>query len=208
MRIADLDTSRGDDCPTGWAKMTTPSAEVLEVCEGPNDDAGCYQVTYPTNGLSYSRVCSMTKGYQKGTPDAFEAFVLYRKRTTINQAYVDGLSIIVIGNTPKHVWSYGVGNSNDDASCPCSVILHNGNDLAGSEPQEYVKSNYHCEHGNPQRTLEIDTYFTAHPLWDGEDCTGTNHCYNEPGLPWFTQKFPTAVSGDISFFMSVTTIKH
>ena len=198
MRIADLDTSRGDDCPSGWVKVTTPSAEALEVCEGPSNNGGCYPVLYPTHGLNYSRVCGMAKGYQKGTPDAFEAFVLFRKRTTINQAYVDGLSIVIDDNTPKHVWSYGVGNSNDDASCPCSVIRNNNNDLAGPDPQEFVKDNYYCESGNPQRTLEIDTYFTADPLWDGEGCSGTNHCCNEPGMPWFSRKFPTAVRGDIA----------
>ena len=25
MKIADLDTSRGDECPTGWIKITTPN---------------------------------------------------------------------------------------------------------------------------------------------------------------------------------------
>ena len=198
MRIADLDTSRGDDCPSGWVNVTTPSAEALDVCHGANNDAGCYQVNYPTHGLEYSRVCGMARGYQKGTPDAFEAFVLFRQRTTINQAYLDGLSITIQGSVPKHVWSYGVGNSNDDASCPCSVILNNNNIIAGPDPQEFVKGNYYCESGNPRRTLEINTYFTADPLWDGEGCSGTNHCCNEPGMPWFSRKFPTAVRGDIA----------
>ena len=65
MRIADLDTSKGDNCLSGWVKITTPSPEALEVCRGSNDDAGCYQVVYPTHGLNYSRVCGMSKGYQK-----------------------------------------------------------------------------------------------------------------------------------------------
>ena len=198
MRIANLDTSKGDDCPSGWVKIITPSPEALEVCRGSNDNAGCYQVVYPTHGLNYSRICGMSKGYQKGTPDAFVAFELFNKRTTINQAYVDGLSIVIDDNTPKHVWSYGVGNKNNDVNCPCSVTLNdNGDNLSGLEPQEFVKGNYYCESGNPQRTLEHDTYFTADPLWDGEGCSGTSHCCNEPGMPWFSRQFPTAVRGDI-----------
>ena len=27
VRIVDLDTSRGDDCPSGWAKITTNDVE-------------------------------------------------------------------------------------------------------------------------------------------------------------------------------------
>ena len=36
MRIADLDTSRGDDCPSGWTKITAPVAYIT-----PGNNAGC-----------------------------------------------------------------------------------------------------------------------------------------------------------------------
>ena len=46
MRIADLDTSRGDDCPSGWAKITTPNQPpypAIPVCRSPSDtQAGCF----------------------------------------------------------------------------------------------------------------------------------------------------------------------
>ena len=199
MRIAYLDTSRGDDCPLGWIKMTTPTTEQLEVCRASSDDAGCHQVLYSTHQLNYTRVCGMAKGYQKGTPDAFVAFELFQKRTTISEAYVDGLSIIINSNTPKHIWSFGVGLSNNASSCPCSVILNdNGTVEVGWDPQEFVKNNYYCDSGHHLRTIEQNTYFLADPLWDGEGCSGTNHCCNEPGMPWFLRQFPTAVSGDIA----------
>ena len=199
MRIADLDTSRGDNCPSGWRKITTPTTEALEVCRASSDDAGCYRVIYSTHGLKYSRVCGMAKGYQKGTPDAFVAFKLFQNRTTIRQAYVDGLSIIINSNAPKHVWTYAVGLSNDVALCPCSVTIgDNGSDVAGREPQKFVKNNYYCDSGHHQRTLEHGMYFTADPLWDGEGCSGTNHCCNEAGMPWFSRQFPTALIGDIA----------
>ena len=35
MRIVDLDTSKGDDCPSGWTKITTPIA----VCLAPSSAA-------------------------------------------------------------------------------------------------------------------------------------------------------------------------
>ena len=162
MRIAGLDTSKGDDCLSGWSKITTPSPETLKVCRASSDDAGCHQVIYSTYGLNYSltNVCGMAKVYQKGTPDAFTAFRLLERRTTISQAYVDGLSIIINNNIAKHVWSFGVGHSQNVALCPCSVILtSNVSDRVGREPQQFVKNNYYCDSGNPQHsTLECDTY--------------------------------------------------
>ena len=198
IRIADLDTSRGDNCPSGWIDMTI---EQLKVCRAASNDSGCHPLLYSTHQLNYSRVCGMAKGYQKGTPDAFVAFRLFRKRTTISQAYVDGLSIIINNTTPKHIWSFAAGLSNNRANCPCSVILRerdNSTNVAGPEPQQFVKNNYYCDSGHHQLTIEHDTYFLADPLWDGEDCSGTNQCCNEPGMPWFLRQFPTAVSGDIA----------
>ena len=201
MRIAYLDTSRGDNCPSGWRKITTPTTEALEVCRASSNEAGCYQVLYSTHQLNYSRVCGMAKGYQKGTPDAFSADRLFRLRTTIDQAYVDGLSIITNSSTPKHIWSFAAGLSNNRRSCPCSVILSdcdNITDVVGRPPQEFVKNNYYCDSGHHLRTIEPNTYFLADPLWDGEGCSGTNHCCNEPGMPWFLRKFPTTLSVDIA----------
>ena len=200
MRIADLDTSRGDDCPSGWIKITTPATEQLEVCRTSSDDAGCHQVLYSTHQLNYSRVCGMAKGYQKGTPDAFAAIRLSQKRTDISEAYVDGLSTVINSNIPKHIWSFAIGHSIDEPRCPCSVMLgDNGSVLVGQEPQLFVKNNYYCDFANPQRsTLSGSTYYTADPLWDGEGCSRTNHCCNEPGMPWFSRQFPTVVNGDIA----------
>ena len=62
MRIAYLDTSRGDDCPSGWRKITTPTTDALEVCRAFSDDEGCHEVLYATHQLNYSRVCGMAKG--------------------------------------------------------------------------------------------------------------------------------------------------
>ena len=42
MRIADLDTSRGDDCPIGWTNITTPVA----ACIAPSSNAGCYSTNF------------------------------------------------------------------------------------------------------------------------------------------------------------------
>ena len=60
MRIADLDTTRGDVCP-GWTKITTP----VVACIAPNSNAGCYSTNFSTPSFSCSRICGMAVGYQK-----------------------------------------------------------------------------------------------------------------------------------------------
>ena len=83
MRIVDLDSSRGDDCPLGWTKITTPVA----ACKAPNNDPGCYSTNFSTLSIPYSKVCGMAVGYQVGLTDAFSP------ARSINGPYVDSFSI-------------------------------------------------------------------------------------------------------------------
>ena len=96
MRIADLDTSRGDDCPSGWTNITTPVAS----CIAPSSNAGCYSSSFSTLNIPYSRVCGMAVGYQKGGVDAFAG--IHFSSRSINGPYVDGISI-TYGTTRKHI---------------------------------------------------------------------------------------------------------
>ena len=100
MRIADLDTSRGDDCPSGWTKIFTFGGEQpgVNVCRSPINNAGCYPTIFSVNGVSYHKICGKARGYQRHTTDAFggpcDQFDISN--------YVDGLSI-TLGNPRKHV---------------------------------------------------------------------------------------------------------
>ena len=73
MRIADLDTSRGDECPTEWSKITTSDPPSIDVCRTPNDAPGCCSTTYTVNGSSYYKICSRVRGYQKDSADSFRS---------------------------------------------------------------------------------------------------------------------------------------
>ena len=68
-RIAGINISAGDDCPTGWSKS---SYNGVSFCRTPDDNGGCYSTFFSTNGVSYQYVCGRARGYQKGSPDAFE----------------------------------------------------------------------------------------------------------------------------------------
>ena len=190
MRIIDLDTSRGDDCPTGWSKFTTsddPTHPSIDVCQSPTTGAGCFPTTFSVYNASYFKICGKARGYQRATPDCFAAYV---NGKSIDSAYVDGLSI-TLGNPRKHVWTYAVGISEDAsegrATCPCAV---------GAPPHPFVGNNYYCESGTPGSHQFI--IYTNDPLWDGDGCVQVNNnCCANPSMPWFFRQFAMPQSEDI-----------
>ena len=192
MRIADLDTSRGDDCPSGWTKITTNDGgqPSIDVCRSPSDNAGCYPTMFTVNGTSYNKICGKARGYQRHTTDAF-----VENTRSINEAYVDGLSI-TLGSPRKHVWTYAAGFSETgDAAftrnCPCAAI-------PGRAPLSFIGNDYYCESGFAGAALTSRVFYTSDPLWDGSGCIISNtNCCSNVDLPWFHRKFVMAQQDDI-----------
>jgi len=143
MRIADLDASRGDDCHSGWTKITTNDAgqSSIDVCRSTSDNDGCYPVNFSVNGTSYHKICGKARGYQKYSTDAFRVI---NNKKDINGAYVDGLSIR-LGKPRKHVWTYAVGFEDTTRSvhssfCPCAAT-------PGASAHSFIGNHYYCESG-------------------------------------------------------------
>ena len=151
-RIASINISAGDDCPTGWNKS---SYNGVSFCRAPNDNRGCYSTFFSTNGMSYQHVCGRARGYQKGAPDAFQDNPL-----SIDTYYVDGLSI-THGDPRQHIWTYAAGitdNGNHQCcNCPCAAI-------PGRAPPSFVGNDYYCESGTGSSSLSSAYYFSD-PLW-------------------------------------------
>ena len=182
MRIAALDTSRGDDCPSGWTKITTPVA----ACIPPYTNAGCYSTNFTTLNNPYSKVCGMAVGYQKSGTDGFGPS---STDESLNGPYVDGVSI-TYGYPMKHIWTYAIGNSdrsNTQNNCPCSKF-------PGTLPPSFVRDHYYCESGT---VYTASGYFTSDPVWDGEGCSSENNCCSEPSQPWFYRQIPMTATDDI-----------
>ena len=189
MRIADLDTRRGDDCPSGWTNITTPVA----ACIAPSNNAGCYSTNFSTLSIPYSKVCGMAVGYQRTTVDGFAAL---RATPSINNPYVDGVSI-TYGNPRKHLWTYAIGHSDSNVptpqvaiSCPCS-------EFPGQSPPSFVHDNYYCESGNGLQNSAVLGVFTDDPVWDGDGCSDGNNCCSDPSLPWFYRQLFRTTTEDI-----------
>ena len=196
MRIADLNTSRGDICPSSWSSYNN---SYNNYCTG-GSAAGCYSAHFSTNSATYSKVCGKVKGYQKGSMGAFfpsakkhgqfpSEFTPTTHSRSLDGVYVDGISI-TSGNPRKHVWTYAVGVSDDSdksvpANCPCAKY-------PGPDPPVYVRNHYYCESGRSSSKL-----YTNDPLWDGLGCPPENSCCYDAGMPWFFRQFPTTTTGDI-----------
>ena len=183
-RIAAIDISAGDNCPTGWLKS---SHNGVNFCRASSDGGGCYSTFFSTNGVSYQHVCGRARGYQKGSTDAFQ----YNTRS-IDTYYVDGLSI-THGNPRQHIWSYAVGLTDNGNyrgyNCPCAAI-------PGSAPPSFVGSNYYCESGTGS-SYSIHTYYFSDPLWDGVGCSASNTCCSNTDQPWFHHQLSSITQDDI-----------
>jgi len=204
MRIAELDTTKGNSCPGDWIN----DADLNSLCTGKNKKAGCDSATFETNNINYNKICGQVRGYQKGSSDAFYPYVFAHNRTTgnipsgyyrshvysktVNGVYVDGVSI-TLGSPRKHIWTYAAGVSDDHGyryfNCPCASI-------SLQVPPVFVGNNYYCESGNTGR-FNAQTLYKDDALWDGKQCLPGNSCCDTVGQPWFYRQLPTSEYEDL-----------
>ena len=87
-RIAHLDMSDPDQqCPSNWRLITTP----VRACAGRTSFA-CDSVVFPSNCVSYSRMCGRVSGFQRGSTDAFGHHI-YDNNIGLEDPYLDGVSL-------------------------------------------------------------------------------------------------------------------
>ncbi len=185
MRLAYFNmTEPGVSCPTSLRQINTPA----KLCGRPG--AGCSGVTFPTDGIRYSKVCGQARGYQYYSISAFG-----ETSNNIDTAYVEGVSI-TYGSPRQHLWTYAVGLSEDgnyasgSHNCPCAKP-------PGRNPPAFVGQDYFCESGITGRWQDNQRIALDDPLWDGDGCGSDNKCCDQTGLPWFYRTLPQTVGDDI-----------
>ena len=186
-KIANIDISAGDDCPGEWRKEIHSN---VSFCRTSGDDYWrCSSTNFSTNGRNYQRVCGRARGYQKGDTQALYGPYLNHDRT-IDEDYVDGLSITYSSNPRQHIWTFASGRGerfNNSWNCPCSI---NG----GQDPPSYVGSHYYCESGSTYFG-GFDTYYFNDTLWDGAGCV--DNCCDDTTQPWFYHQLNQTTQDDI-----------
>ena len=189
MRVAYVNmTQPGATCPQG---LTQRNFSGLTLCGRSN--GGCQGTMFSTFGLNYSRVCGQLRGYQFATPNAFQP---YNRNTskTIDDVYVDGVSI-TYGSAPrKHIWTYVNGHylRAPRGACPC-------NNNSNVQVPPYVGSDYYCETGANMRTCCGQFHlYSNDPLWDGQQCVAEEApCCTHPNMPWFNKTLSETTTDDV-----------
>ena len=194
MKVANLDmTNPSQNCPNGFrlVNRTTPP---LRTCGRPGP-AGCVSTTYLTYGVEYSRVCGRVIGYQDMSPDAFAPYNLNRTLISIDDVYVDGVSL-TYGQSPRqHIWTFA--NALDEVnlgivySCSCTRPDLN---YTGAAPL-FIGQDYFCETGSRQVWSHI--FYPDDPVWDGQGCGDKSTCCEFNNPPWFCKQLPQPTTDNI-----------
>ena len=187
-RVAHLNMSDPiSQCPPSWVEENIAG---VRACGRGTTNEGCVSTMVNTGGEQYRKVCGRAIGYQYGNTDAFEL----PGTPTINEVYVDGLSI-TYGAPRQHIWTYAAAvsevplGSYTSSNCPCAS-------LPGKSPPSYLGNNWYCESGNPDPISPTRNVLSNDPLWDGENCEGTC-CSNGKSPPWFSMELPGPTNDDI-----------
>ena len=190
-RIAHINISAGDDCPGEWRKETESG---VSFCRVASDEWNAFSsANFSTNGISYQRVCGRARGYQKGDTFAFwGSYHLFNR--TIDQSYVDGLSITYSSNPRQHIWTYASGRGEKLTThawnCPCTTE----SGVAVNQPIDAVGNNYYCESAT-WYCCNPDAYHFNDTLWDGAGCV--DNCCDDTTQPWFYRELNQTTQDDI-----------
>ena len=191
MQVATIDMSNhAETCPAGLRMLTSPK----RLCGINSDGPGCSSAVFSVQGIEYSRVCGKIIGYQQKSPDAFGPYT-GNHRLTIDDVYVDGVSLTHGRNPRKHIWTFASA-LHEVPACPhCNCPCTNIHDTTAIPIPPYVGSDYFCDTAS-EHNWEVK-FYPDDPLWDGQGCGPLNTCctFNTP--PWFMKQLPSSTTDDI-----------
>ena len=193
MQVANINmTDTSDSCPAGLKTLTQPK----RLCAMNIASGGCSSASFSVQGVRYTRVCGKIIGYKDGSPDAFWPYYNNR-RLTIDDQYVDGISLTHGHNPRKHIWTFAaavhevLSNNRGHTTCPCTNIR---NTVSVPIPP-YVGNDYFCDSASESRYYHL--FYPTDPLWDGTGCGRLNTCCSFNNPPWFMKELPSSTSEDI-----------
>ena len=197
-RVVKVDyTDPSVDCPGDSQKDIYESGG----CSSGQSEAVTFiLLTYPVNGQLYNEVCGKVSAFSVNVPEAFLASA--GGDTTIDDAYVDGISL-THGSSPRtHIWTFAAADA-EDPTATASVVLRTQCPCDGGTPApDFVQGDYFCEAGVEESTE--DGLNGDDVLWDGEDCT-TELCCTLNTPPYFYSFLDTPTTDDIDARVMVSS---
>ena len=192
-RVAYLNmTEFGATCPPGLRLQKYDNID-HGLCGRSNTSlAGCNSTMFSTLGLNYYKVCGQLRGYQYGSPDAFNPLSI-----GIDSYYVDGISLTYGQNPRTHIWTYACGFNEDKVDghgCPCNTGYFGARNVASS----FINNHYYCESGFDPGKGWTNVLYANDPLWDGETCDNREaSCCTNSKMPWFYRVLDDITQDDI-----------
>ena len=191
MRVTKINmTNSSHTCPEGLKLLTTPK----RLCAMNIGGGGCSSATFDLHGIRYTHVCGKIIGYQQRTPDAFYPYYANRG-LTIDDRYVDGISLTHGRNPRKHIWTFVAAlheiNNAPNYVCPCT----SNNTLSAVPIPPYVGNDYFCDTGSESQYQY--RFYPNDPLWDGQGCGGLNTCCSFNNPPWFVKELPSPARDNV-----------
>ena len=135
------------------------------------DKSSINSVNYTTYGIPYSRVCGrIIVAHQLGNPEGFDDYAALNQRT-INDTYVDGISITV-GHPRNHIWTSAATRVGFNY-CPCIT--------SRNAAPPFVNRGHFREVGISTTESE-GTFIPTNPLRNGQGCASSRACceFNNP----------------------------
>lgn len=193
MRAGYLDMRNAThNCPSPLRTLNTSTCG--RMCGRGQASPGCSSVWYSTWGLPFHTVCGRVIGYQFSSTNAFFASQ-YDPSLSLEEAYLDGVSL-THGTLPRHhIWSFASGISESAegySACPCS-----SEDSMLNAVPSFVGDSYYCGSGNHGQLPE-NGLFCEHPLWDGQGCGPHSSCCQKQGdSAWFCAELEESTVSDL-----------
>ena len=210
------------NCPDQWREITSPR----RTCGRANDDkdtgghdmskedeahgAGCSSAFFSTYGQQYSHVCGRILGYQYCNTLAFWSYFHNEDEITIDDAFVDGVTISHGSSPREHVWTLASALHENyegrDAICQCTKKNYDDKSYRRVKVPPWVGTSYFCETGTtskPPPTTEKcsqvyeSAFYSSDPLWDGQGCGSTSNCCKFHKPPWFCKELPQPTRDDL-----------
>ena len=147
MQVAKLDmTNSSHQCPPGTRLRSDLPKRLCGIAQ---DGPGCTSAIFTVHGIEYRQVCGKIIAYQDASPDAFRSRV---NNHSIDNNYVDGISLTHGSNPREHIWTFAaaldeVGTLPFD-NCPCTNTNLNA---SASRPPSFVRNDYFCDTASENR---------------------------------------------------------
>lgn len=170
------------NCPNGLEPV---EIQGVRFCRKDFNGTGCSTLVY-SHAQPIKRMYGRIHGIQSGAPD-IEVDQLERG---LDGMYLDGVSL-TYGTPRQHIWSFFGLSTAALPYCPCSVG-------ATRESPDFVGEHYFCESATNELTIVSPAMtYLNNPIWDGQNCLGTQSvgCCNGNGF--FYREFVMPFSGDV-----------